>query len=370
VQFVPSASASKILDSKLYGNNGVLDWKVMESTFGRQRIRLSSNLNSSEDGLKPGNLAIGSDFLLAQASSTETGNESEASEASPEQQAEMAQIAEALANPLSYLWLLFTQTDTISYDGDVLDALGEDDVINHTLLIQPVLSIQLTREWKTIFRPVIPINSFETVDNVDLTTGSVGSPPGVDLERETGLGDIVLWTAFSNQYKPPNIFGFGVTTMLDTATEDQLGTGKNSIGPMALAFKITDKWILGVIGQHWESFSGSDSYKVITSAGKIKVDRADVSLTDVQPVIRYRLSPLTNIGMAPNWRYNHETDEASIPIGFGGDTLIKIGKLPVKIGAEIYHYVQSDDNFGGDWQLRLLFVPVLPSPEWARAPLF
>ena len=304
------------------------------------------------------------------ASSTETGNESEATEASPEQQAEMAQIAAAMANPLSYLWLLFTQTDTISYDGDVLDALGEDDVINHTLLIQPVLSIQLTREWKTIFRPVIPINSFETVDNVDLTTGSVGSPSGVDLERETGLGDIVLWTAFSNQYTPPNIFGFGVTAMLDTATEDQLGTGKNSIGPMALAFKITDKWILGVIGQHWESFSGSDSYSVNTSAGKVRVDRADVSLTDVQPVIRYRVSPLTNIGMAPNWRYNHETDEASIPIGFGGDTLIKIGKFPVKIGAEIYHYVQSNDNFGGDWQLRLLFIPVIPSPEWARAPLF
>ena len=34
------------------------------------------------------------------------------------------------------------------------------------------MSIQLTEDWKTIFRPVIPINSFETVDNVDISTGN------------------------------------------------------------------------------------------------------------------------------------------------------------------------------------------------------
>jgi hypothetical protein len=56
----------------------------------------------------------------------------------------------------------------------------------------------------------------------------------VNLDRLTGLGDIVLWTAFSKSYKPPNIFGFGLTAMLDTASDPMLGTGKNSAGPMAL----------------------------------------------------------------------------------------------------------------------------------------
>ena len=36
------------------------------------------------------------------------------------------------------------QNDTITYNGDILDALGEDDVVNNTWIIQPVLSIQLT----------------------------------------------------------------------------------------------------------------------------------------------------------------------------------------------------------------------------------
>ncbi len=53
-----------------------------------------------------------------------------------------------------------------------------------------------------------------------------------------------------------------------------------------------------------------------------------------------------------------------------GDTLIKIGPLPVKIGLEAYYYVERDDDFGPKFQLRFLFVPVLPAPAWSRRPLF
>ncbi len=53
----------------------------------------------------------------------------------------------------------------------------------------------------------------------------------------------------------------------------------------------------------------------------------------------------------------------------GVDTLIKIGPLPVKIGLEAYYYVERDDNFGPKFQLRFLFVPVLPAPAWSRRPL-
>ncbi len=293
-----------------------------------------------------------------------------ASQGMSAEEAEQAAIAEALANPLSYLWLMFMQNDTLGYTGNILDTLGEDDVINNTLLIQPVLSIQLTEKWKTVIRPVIPINSFETVGNVDLTTGGVSPPFGVNLKRESGIGDIVLWMALSNQYKPPNIWGFGITTMFDTASEDQLGTGKNSAGPMVMGIKVTEKWIVGFVAQHWWSFSGQDTLTINTSLGPVLVDRPDVSLTDVQAIVRYRVNAETNIGMAPNWRYNHETNQLSLPIGIGADTLIKIGPLPVKIGLEAYYFVESDSDFGPEWQFRLLFVPVLPAPGWAKNPLF
>jgi hypothetical protein len=294
-----------------------------------------------------------------------------AADAGKEEMDDDAKIAEAMLNPLSYLWLAFMQNDTYWYDGSILDSLGEDSKVQNTTLLMPVLSIQLTEKWKTIFRPVIPINSFETVDGVDISTNTTPAITGVNFDRETGLGDIVLWTAFSKQYKAPNIFGFGTTMMFPTASEDQLGTGKYSAGPMALAFHLSKKWVVGGVFQHWWSYADEDeNLTVNTSLGPVTVERADVDLTDFQYVLRYRYSPLTNIGMAPNIRYNWETDELSLPIGIGFDTLIKAGPLPIKIGLELHYYVEQDDKFGPEWLLRFMFVPVLPSPEWSRKPLF
>jgi hypothetical protein len=285
-------------------------------------------------------------------------------------EAEQEAIAEALNNPLSSLWLMFTQNDTIWMDGDLLDDLGESSQVQNTTLLQPVMPFQLTEDWKVIFRPVIPINSFETVGNVDITTGTVPEVTGIDTKRKTGLGDVVLWTAFSNNYTPPFVWGFGPTIMLPTATDDQLGTGKYSAGPMALAVGITDKWILGTVAQHWWSFAGDDDFTINTSQGKARVDRADVNLTDVQYIVRYRYSALTNIGIAPNIKYNWETDELSLPVGMGFDTLVKLGPLPTKVGVELHYYVVQDNNYGPEWQLRFYFSPVLPSPKWSREARF
>ena len=283
---------------------------------------------------------------------------------------EADKIGQAMANPLSYLWLTFMQNDLISYKGDMLDAFDLDDLKMNTFLFQPVLSVQLTEKWKTIIRPVIPINSFETVENLNISVGNRPEVVGIDLERKTGIGDIVLWTAFSNQYEPPFVWGFGPTLMLNTASHDFLGTGKTSAGPMALGVSITDKWIIGGVAQHWWSFTGDDQLTVNTDAGSVEVDRSDVSLTDFQPILRYRLSLTTNIGFAPNWRYNWESEELTLPIGLGFDFLTKFGPLPVKLGHEAYYYVATDEDMGPDWQVRLLMIPVLPAPGWARNPLF
>ena len=274
-----------------------------------------------------------------------------------------AEVAEMINNPLGKLWLLFIQNDYISYDGNLV----KNRIGQNTTLIQPVMPFQLTDNVKLIFRPVIPINSFETVDSISINFPKGGDPFDrddfdVQLQRETGLGDIVLWTAFATNEmaKPPNIYGIGLTTMLDTASEKELGTGQNSVGPMALAVHVDDSWIYGVVAQHWWSVNEDK-------------DRDDVSLTDIQYIGRYRLTKDTNIGFSPNIRYNWEADGSNrwtIPVGIGMDTMIKMGPLPVKIGMEVYHYVKQPDEFGPDWQIRLFFVPVLPSPKWTQKALF
>ncbi len=130
---------------------------------------------------------------------------------------------------------------------------------------------------------------------------------------------------------------------------------------MGLAMRITDKWIVGGIFQHWWSFAGDSG-------------RSDVSLSDLQYILRYRLTPETNIGIAPNIRYDWERDDSddrlTLPVGIGIDTMVKLGPLPVKIGAEIYYYAVKPDDVGPEWQLRLIFTPVVPSPGWSKKPIF
>lgn len=225
-----------------------------------------------------------------------------------------------------------------------------------------MLSTQFTEDWKAILRPTIPIVSIDGPNNVYPPT-QPGEGLSSDFDRENGLGDIVLWSAFARNdwAKPPNVFGFGPTIMMDTATDDILGTGKWAAGPMALAFHIGDKWIYGAVVQHWWSFAGDG-------------DRDDVNLTDLQYVLRYRLTPETNIGFGPNIRYNWEADDSdnrlSLPVGLGFDTMIKLGPAPAKFGVEFHYYVETPDAFGPEWQVRFILSPVLPSPGFAKIPIF
>jgi hypothetical protein len=279
------------------------------------------------------------------------------------------QINEMINNPLGELWLLFAQNDTALYDGDVLDFLGADQKVFNTTILQPVMPFQLTENIKWIFRPVIPILSFDMphVSNgpPNYIPGDGSLPDRVNFSNETEMGDIILWNAFtSNEMaKPPNIYGFGFTTMLDTATDDRFGLGKTSVGPMALAFHVGEagEWILGTVAQHWWDVAGDS-------------DRDSVNLTNIQYVAFYRMTDETNIGFgSPNividWTENND-NRWTIPVGLGFNTMSKIGKLPVKWGMELHYFVEQSDRFGPQWNLRLMFSPIIPSPGFSKKPIF
>ena len=278
-----------------------------------------------------------------------------------------AQINEMINNPLGELWLLFLQNDLNWYDGDALDFLGENKKIFNTTTLQPVLSFQLTDNWKYIMRPVFTLNSW------DIPSASEGSPtfyPGgelpfsVDWDRKFALGDTVLWNAFgtNKMAAPPNIFGFGFTLMLPTATNDAFGTNKWSAGPMGLAVHVGPPggWIAGVVAQHWWDYAGPS-------------DDDHVNLTNIQYLLYYRLTSGTNIGFGPNITCDWTADSDqrwTVPVGLGINTMIKIGKLPVKVGVETYYYVESPDSFGPQWDIRILFVPIVPKPAFSKKPIF
>lgn len=241
------------------------------------------------------------------------------------------------------------------YDGQITD---KKRLVNITL-IQPVMPLALTENWRMIVRPVIPIASFP-FSGFDYEEGPKGPVPRPDFTRRTGLGDMVLWTAFTNRYTPPHVFGFGPTLMLPTGTSRTLTTGKFNLGPMVLAFHTGRKWVIGVVAQHWWTVTGDSS-------------RSYVNLTDIQYVLRYRVTPTTSIGFSPNIRFNWAADRnnrVTFPIGLGVDTLIKLGPLPVRVGTEFHYYPVTPEIAGPQYNLRITLTPVIPAPEWAKSPIF
>jgi hypothetical protein len=111
-------------------------------------------------------------------------------------------VAERIMNPLSDLWVLNMQSEFQWYDGLITD---KKRLVNITLL-QPVMPMTLTETWRMIVRPVIPFASFP-FSGFDYEEGLKGPIPRPNFDRRSGLGDMVLWTAFTNMYTPLTFSG-------------------------------------------------------------------------------------------------------------------------------------------------------------------
>jgi hypothetical protein len=271
------------------------------------------------------------------------------------------QIAEMINNPLGSLWLLNVQSTATWFSGTLVDRAEPLGRAQIATLIQPVLSMQLTPGIRWLSRPIIPINSFELPKHYTPRTDQFGPDIGsITFGRTTGLGDIewMNYLATNEGVKPPDIFGIGVGLMMDTATSDALGTGKWAAGPAAVVVHLGDKWMYGVVAQHFWSFAGD-------------ARRNDINLTVLQPILRYALNQEVGIGVMPNWNYNWETRRwTQLFVGLGYDAMIDLGPVPTQVGIEFHYNLAKNDLLNPQWQVRLVFTPVVPAPAWAGRPLF
>jgi hypothetical protein len=199
----------------------------------------------------------------------------------------------------------------------------------HTLNIQPVYPVALG-DMLMINQLIVPVLS---------TPAFV---PGQD--RETGLGDITYEAFFAPPAKGGLIWAVGPILQMRTASDDQLGTGKWSAGPAAVALQQTGPWSIGALVTQLWSFAGDDS-------------RTKVNQTQIQPVVSYRLDARHSIAysgtITANWEEPRSSQCWTVPLGLTYSILTKpAGFVPVNyiVGAG-YDAVRPDT--AGDWFLRL-----------------
>ncbi|MEB2346556.1 MAG: hypothetical protein OZ948_17660 [Deltaproteobacteria bacterium] len=251
------------------------------------------------------------------------------------------EINKQLSNPVSDLWSITFQQNNFLLGYETPE---HGDRWSSNLLFQPVLPVSISEDWNLITRPVIPL---------------FASQPHPDEEdpfhanRSTAFGD----TAFLQLASPTSklvgkwLLGVGPTWVFPTAGSDYTGSGRWQVGPAAVAGYLSEKWIAGALFQNWWSFAGSNG-------------RDDAHSMNLQPFFAYFLPDGWSVGYSgnvlANWKANRLGDVWTVPLGLSVAKVVKLGRLPVRLGLAGQYMVVSPDEYGQRWNVQVTVAPVLP----------
>ena len=248
------------------------------------------------------------------------------------------EIAAELSNPNSTLGTMSVQFDYIALDGDLPGASSQDSL---RATFQPSLPYPLSATTNLFVRPAIPVIISQDVPNA---AGGFDSK-GVDL------GDITFDASLARGFANGVVVIGGLTGTLPTATDDALGLDQWLLGP-ELAIAKVQKWgVFGVLVTHQWDVAGEDAFSTSISAG--------------QYFYSINLRDGWQIAGSPTFSYNHKADSDNnftFPLAIGVQKTIIINGRPWKFGVQYWHYLESPDLFGPDWQIRLNVSPVVNLP--------
>jgi hypothetical protein len=228
-------------------------------------------------------------------------------------QDDSAELAKKLSNPVAALISVPFQ---LNYDRK----LGpQDDGGKWTLNVQPVVPIEINKDWNVISRTIVPLVSQEDVF------------PGAG--RQSGLGDVVQSFFFSPKAPTAGgwIWGAGPVLLLPTGTDDLLSAKKWGAGPTAVMLKQQSGWTVGALANHIWSFAGDSG-------------RADVSATFVQPFLSYTTPTAWTFALNTESTYDWKASQWSVPVNALVTKVTKVGGQLISVGGGLRYWADSPEG--------------------------
>jgi hypothetical protein len=234
------------------------------------------------------------------------------------------ELAKLAQNPVGNLVSVPFQNNTNFNTGPLN---GTQNILN----IQPVIPIELNRDWNLITRTILPL---------------IWQPefyPGQGTRF--GLGDLQLSGFVSPAEPGPGglIWGAGAIVQMPTDT-NELGNKNWGLGPTAVVLRLQkgDPWVYGVLANNVWSLSSSERGGAYNNFL-------------VQPFINYNFPGGTYINSAPIVTADWKADSGqkwTVPLGIGVGKIFHLGRLPVNTQLGAYYNVVHPDD-GPNWQLRV-----------------
>ncbi len=206
----------------------------------------------------------------------------------------------------------------------------------NVLNIEPVIPIEVNKDWNIITRTIVPV-----IWQPALFPGD---------SSVTGVGE-TQFSAFLSPAEPKGglIWGVGPIAQIPTTSDSRLGSYRWGLGPTFVALHLDkgDPWVYGILLNNvWSVGNGAGgSYNNFLA----------------QPFVNYNLPGGTYLVTAPiitaNWKAD-SGDQWTVPLGGGIGHIFHVGKLPVNALAAAYYNVVKPD-FGANWtiqvQVKLMF---------------
>ena len=242
-----------------------------------------------------------------------------------------ASLAQAAQNPIADMISVPFQYN-INFDTGPLEKT--QSILN----IQPVYPVNLNSQWNLITRTIVPV-----ISQPAFTTGQ---------DREFGLGDI-QFSAFLSPKQPVGgwVWGAGVITQLNTATDDRLGQGAWGLGPTAVALYLGKTWVYGALINNVWSVAKDNG-------------RPNVNQMLLQPFVNYNFphAPGRYLSFSPVITADWEAESGqrwTVPLGMSIGQILKIGTQPVNLQGGAYYNVERPDA-AARWQIRLQVQLLFP----------
>ena len=240
-----------------------------------------------------------------------------------------ADLAKKLSNPVAALISVPFQ---LNYGRNIGPT---DDGERWTLNIQPVVPIELNKEWNVISRTILPV-----VWQDDIFPGA-GS--------QSGIGDIVQSVFFSPKAPTAGgwIWGAGPVFLLPIGSEDLLTADKWGAGPTGVVLRQRGPWTYGVLANHIWSFAGN-------------TNREEVSKTFLQPFLSYTTPTAWTFSLNTESTYDWKNEQWSVPVNGVVSKVTKIGSQLVSVGGGVRYWADSPASGPEGLGFRLVVTLLLP----------
>lgn len=253
------------------------------------------------------------------------------------------ELAAKLSNPTSPVMTLGNHVDYVSFDGDI-DGASDQSTMRY--VFQTVFPFKLKDEkgnsnGVVFFRPTVPVLFNEPIPQAS----------GGFSDQDFSLGDIGFDLSWGTTEKSGLIWGGGMIATMPTATKDTAGKDLWAAGPEVLIGTI-GKWgtVGGLLSHQWDFAGSGDS---------------DINSTSFAYWYAFPLGGGWQFAAGPNITYDHtkESNNAlSLPVGLGiAKTQVLMGR-PWKFQLQYWNYIERDDNYAAQHQLRISISPVVSAP--------